>query len=205
MLPSELPSELPAVASCCFFLSSALQSTIVTTMKTRKRPLLSFVTTASLYIFTDAFLGIPGNIASENGYDAGGNEQVCWLGRSSNAYNSDLLTSLLVNVQPMDNPLIENFSTAGQVELYPSCPSGTSLQIFPPRELGEIGAVTHYNYTFVVNGTLDMQEWPTDSLVTDNENVMEAVIHVSICCTSNVQWRARALSSLFHHAAHLFL
>lgn len=147
-------------------------------MRTRKRPLMRSVIAVLPIFFADAV--IPGNIL----YDGDG--EVCWLGRSPNAYN-DVLASLLGDLQPINNPLISNFSTVGDVELQPNCPRGTSLSVFPTQDLGEFGAVTQHNYSFTVNGTLDLREWPSDLIVTDDDNAMEAVIHVSAsekyeCC-----------------------
>ena len=151
-------------------------------MKSRKRPLLSLAAACLSLFPAESFLGIPGNIASDNGYDNGGNEQVCWLVRSVGNADSDVVASLLegdTQQQPIDNPLV-NFTSAGNVDLYPACPQGTSLHVVPPQDVGTFGPVTQRNYTFVVNGTLDLREWPTDLVVGADNNTLEAAIHVSI-------------------------
>lgn len=151
-------------------------------MKTRKRPLI-YLATASLSAALAGAL-IPGNSASQNGFDGDGDGEVCWLGRSANDLN-DALVNIYGNVQPIHNPLISNFSIVGNVQLYPMCPSGTTLDVLAPLDFGEFGAVTQHNYSFVVNGTLDLREWPSDLIVTDGGNALEAVVHVSLECVSN--------------------
>lgn len=118
-------------------------------------------------------------VSSENGFDAGSTGEVCWLGLSANAY-TEVLGSLLGDEQPINNPLVSNFTTVGEIELYPTCPEGTTLNVFVP-DFGEFGAVTQHNYSFTVNGTLDLREWPTDLIVTDDENAFDAAIHLVFC------------------------
>jgi hypothetical protein len=93
---------------------------------------------------------------------------------------NDALVNIFGDIQPIHNPLISNFSIVGNVELYPECPSGTTLDVMAPQDFGEFGAVTKHNYSFLVNGTLDLREWPSDVIVTDDDNALEAVIHVSL-------------------------
>ena len=97
---------------------------------------------------------------------------------------NDALVNIFGDIQPIHNPLISNFSTVGNVELYPECPIGTTLDVVAPLDFGEFGAVTQRNYSFTVNGTLDLREWPSDLIVTDDNNALEAAVHVSFayCC-----------------------
>jgi hypothetical protein len=94
---------------------------------------------------------------------------------------NDALVNIFGDIQPIHNPLISNFSIVGNVELYPECPSGTTLDVMAPQDFGEFGAVTKHNYSFLVNGTLDLREWPSDVIVTDDDNALEAVIHIVLC------------------------
>lgn len=144
-----------ATSSNVFALTS-LSTSAFLSMKTRKRLLLSLLAASIVRPAANSFLGIPGNIASDNGYDNGGDEQVCWLARSASAYN-DVVANLLGDFQAMDNPLL-NFTAVGDVELYATCPAGTLLEVYPPPNLGTYGAVTQRNYSFLVNGTLDLRE-----------------------------------------------
>lgn len=146
-------------------------------MKTRERSLLQLA--SACFNVASAVALIPGNSASENGFDGDGDGEVCWIGRSTNALN-DALVNIFGDIQPIHNPLISNFSIVGNVELYPECPSGTTLDVMAPQDFGEFGAVTKHNYSFLVNGTLDLREWPSDVIVTDDDNALEAVIHVSL-------------------------
>lgn len=43
-------------------------------------------------------------------------------------------------------------------------------------------AVTQHNYSFTLNGTLDLREqWPSDLVVSDDSNAFEAAIHFVLC------------------------
>ena len=139
-------------------------------MRTARRPLFLALLSIFWHVHTsEGFLGIPGNIASENGYDSAGTEPVCWLSSVG-----------LLQVQPSSSTESPILSEGTQdVEVFPVCPNGTDLNVFLPNDIGETGLVTQRNYSFVVNGTIDLREWPTNLLVTD-EGTMEASIHVSM-------------------------
>jgi hypothetical protein len=95
------------------------------------------------------------------------------------------------------NPLVSDFEMVGEPELYPSCPNGTDLNVYPPQDdIREDGSLpTLQNHSFVVNGTLDLRQWPANIPVTAQET-MEAVVHVVLC-----ELRSTGVCSPFVHYA----
>lgn len=149
-------------------------------MKKRRALLLALLSAIGPFSGLGAFLGSPGNDASENGYDAGGTEPVCRLGRSIYGALYQNMLEWNESSSMIENPLVSDFEMVGEPELYPRCPNGTDLDISPPQDIREDGSLlTLRNYSFVVNGTLDLRQWPADIPVTD-QNTMEAVVHVSV-------------------------
>lgn len=149
-------------------------------MKNRRALLLALLLAIGPFGGSGAFLGIPGNVASENGYDAAGTEPVCRLGRSMYGTLYQSIFEWSESSSRIENPLVSDFEMVGEPELYPRCPNGTDLDVFTPQDIREDGSLlTLRNYSFVINGTLDLRQWPADIPVTD-QDTMEAVVHVSV-------------------------
>jgi hypothetical protein len=117
--------------------------------------LLALLTAVFPFNVWGAFLGIPGKVASENGFDAGGTEPVCWLGRSMYGTLYHNIFEWSESTSRIENPLISDFIMVGEPELYPNCPNGTDLDVYPPQgDIRENGSfLTLRNYSVVVNGS----------------------------------------------------
>lgn len=83
--------------------------------------------TTTFFVTADGPLGIPGTTKTSNGYDTEmGTDPICWSSIASPTPDGGI---------PFPNGvLVENFTLAEKVELLTSCPPGTWLEAFAPRE-----------------------------------------------------------------------
>lgn len=115
---------------------------------------------------------IPGTTLTWNGYDVPlGDDPICWLSESSNLPgNSDLPT------MQFPNPLVEDFSIAGEIEMLKRCPAGNYVSVLIPGE--KLWTLTYYDYSLLVN--LDLDTIPGEYIETDNNDATIA-LQVVVC------------------------
>lgn len=135
-----------------------------------------FVTTTSIAHVNAQARGIPGSTQTISGYDTEmGEDPICWTSVNAAKYANDS------EVYPFPNPLVANFSIAGQISLKPACPMGNSITAYAPANRELINQVndsrasslyktrlrTGTNYTYKIHATFNLTSLGEPYFVSD--------------------------------------
>lgn len=131
--------------------------------------------------------------STDNGYDAGGEDPICWEGASSGLTAAGNMIGNLAFAVAGDqgsgeystaddlkikNPLVANF-TVGRIGAQSSCPEGVDLRVQPPQEFSKEIPRTSRDYSYIISGAFDLNFLiPEGSRITSDRNKDEIGVHV---------------------------
>ena len=113
--------------------------------------------------------GIPGSTHTLSGYDTEkGVDPVCWSSIGADKY--------VGSAYPFPNPLVADFSVAGNITLMPECPVGNSITAFAPVDRETVPGKNNFNrsrletgtwYNFPVHATFNLTSLDSKYFVSD--------------------------------------